>query len=78
VQVDPIKPTLKAPASKRLNAKYDKLLSNFGFNFNLRRYNVDIIPGCMRNFDAVSSDWCFPEVRCCNFKPVMEALVLAL
>ena len=20
---------------------------------------VDIIPGCMRNFDAVSSDWCF-------------------
>ena len=22
---------------------------------------VDIIPGCMRNFDAVSSDWCFPE-----------------
>lgn len=23
--------------------------------------NVDIVPGCMRNFDAVSSDWCFPE-----------------
>ena len=23
--------------------------------------DVDIIPGCMRNFDAVSSDWCFPE-----------------
>ena len=22
---------------------------------------VDIVPGCMRNFDAVSSDWCFPE-----------------
>eukprot|EP00899_Mesostigma_viride_P008942 jgi/Mesvir1/18049/Mv09366-RA.1 len=22
---------------------------------------LDIAPGCMRNFDAVSSDWCFPE-----------------
>jgi len=22
---------------------------------------TDIVPGCMRNFDAVSSDWCFPE-----------------
>lgn len=23
--------------------------------------DVDIVPGCMRNFDAVSNDWCFPE-----------------
>ncbi len=40
VQVDPIKPTLKAPGTKRLKLKYDKLLSSFAFDFNLRRYNV--------------------------------------
>jgi len=39
VQVDPIKPTLIAPGSKRLKLDDDKLLSNFAFNFNLRRYN---------------------------------------
>ena len=38
VQVEPMKPTLKAPGTKRLTLKYDKLLSSFGFNFNLRRY----------------------------------------
>jgi len=38
VQVDPIKPTLAAPGTKRLKLKCDKLLSSFAFNFNLRRY----------------------------------------
>ena len=38
MQVDPIKPTLKAPGTQRLNLKYDELLSSFAFNFNLRRY----------------------------------------
>jgi len=38
VQVDPIKPKLKPPATKRLKLKYDILLSNHGFKFNLRRY----------------------------------------
>jgi hypothetical protein len=37
-QVDPIKPTLKAPVSKSLKLKHDELLSNFAFKFNLRRY----------------------------------------
>jgi len=40
VQVDPIKPTLKAPGSKRLKLEHENLLSNFGFKFNLRRYSV--------------------------------------
>jgi hypothetical protein len=31
---------LKPPGSKRLKLDYDELLSNFGFNFNLRRYIV--------------------------------------
>jgi len=38
VQADPIKPTLKAPATKRLKVKHDQLLSSFAFNFILRRY----------------------------------------
>ena len=38
VQVDPIKPTLKAPGTKRSKLKYDEALLNFAFNFNMRRY----------------------------------------
>ena len=38
VQVDPMKPTLKAPVSKRLTLKHDGLLSSFAFNFSLRCY----------------------------------------
>jgi beta-galactosidase/beta-glucuronidase len=33
-----MKPTLKAPGSKRLKLDHEKLLSNFAFNVNLRRY----------------------------------------
>jgi len=40
VQVDPIKPRLKAPVSKSLKLKYDELLSNVASKFNLRRYNL--------------------------------------
>ena len=38
MQVDPIKPVLKAPGTTRLKLKYGKLLSSFAFKFNLRRY----------------------------------------
>ena len=38
VQVDPIKPMLKLPGTKRLKLEYGKLLSEFAFNFNLRCY----------------------------------------
>jgi hypothetical protein len=34
-----MKPTLKAPRTKRLKLKYDVPLSNFAFKFNLRRYS---------------------------------------
>jgi len=40
VQANPIKPTLKGPGIKPLKHKCDKLLSNFPFKFNLRRYNL--------------------------------------
>jgi len=38
VQVDPTKPTLKAPGTKRLNLHYDKPLSTFPFKFNWRHH----------------------------------------
>ena len=38
MQVDPVKSTLKAPGTERLKLEYKELLSNFGFNFSLRRY----------------------------------------
>ena len=41
VQVDPIKPTLKAPGTKRLKLKYDEPLSKIAFEFNLRRCSKD-------------------------------------
>ena len=40
VQVDPIKPTLKAPGTKPFKLEAEKLLSNHGFKFDLRRYIV--------------------------------------
>jgi hypothetical protein len=45
-------PTLKAPGTKRLKLKYDKLLSilpKIAFNLNLRRYTTD---DTLRNLDA--------------------------
>jgi len=40
VQVDPIKPKLKPPGTKRLKLTYGEPLSDFAFKFNLRRYDV--------------------------------------
>jgi hypothetical protein len=40
VQVVPIKPTLTAPGTKRLKLECDEPLSNFAFNFKLRRYTT--------------------------------------
>ena len=38
MQFAPIKTKLKAPGTKRLKLKYDDVLSNFVFDFTLRRY----------------------------------------
>ena len=40
VQVDPIKPKLKLPGTKRLKLKCEGPLSICAFKFNLRRYNT--------------------------------------
>jgi len=40
VQVDPIKPTLKAPGSMLLKLRYVGPVLNFAFKVNLRRYTT--------------------------------------
>jgi len=40
VQVEPIKPMLKAPGNTRLNLRYDGPLSKLAFNFNSHRYTL--------------------------------------
>ena len=43
VQVDPVKSALKGAGTKRLKLKYYKLLSNFPFRFNLRRFTPELL-----------------------------------
>ena len=43
VQVDPIKPKLKPPGTKRLKLNCNKLLSASAFKFNLRRYSMEFV-----------------------------------
>ena len=38
MQVDPVKPSLKAPETHHLKLNFDEVLSRFAFNFYLRRY----------------------------------------
>ena len=40
VQVDPMKPQLKLPGTKRLKLECDVLLSTSAFKFNVRRYTT--------------------------------------
>ena len=43
MQLDPIRPTLKPPGSKRLKLKCDIQLSTFALKFKLRRYTKDYL-----------------------------------
>jgi len=54
VQVDPIKPTVKAPGIKLLKLQYGKPLSNVTFKFSLRRYT----PGSARRTGTATPTWC--------------------
>ena len=43
VPIDPIKPELKPPGTKRLKLKCDALLSTSAFKFKLRRYTLETL-----------------------------------
>jgi len=55
VQVDPIKPMLKAPRTKGLKLKYDEPLSNFASKFNVRRYTEAHVKRCEEGGRASAS-----------------------
>jgi len=48
VQVDPVRPMLKAPGSVHLTLRYDGPVSNFAYNFILRRYSMVVRRGGVR------------------------------
>ena len=71
MQVEPMKPVLKAPGTMLLKLIYDEPLSNFAFNFNLRRYAKATDFGCSKlrralpavmSVDRVTVNWSAPEV----------------
>ena len=79
MQVDPIKPILKAPGTKHLKLEYDHLLSSFAFNFNLCRYTLEqclslahlhaLYAGLLIFPARLSCDWsfaCVPMVGQCR------------
>jgi len=54
VQVDPFDPTLKATGSKRLKLEDEKMLSNFTFRLNLRRYTKEEVEKHFTQFGRVA------------------------
>ena len=69
MQVDPVKPKLKAPGTKRLKLDHDTMLSNFAFNSSLRRYAVD--------FDDLLSAAVVGRCRSTLSSPHLEPLELS-
>ena len=61
MQVDPIKPTFKAPDAQRLKVKHDELLSSFAFNFNLRRYTLILLAALL--IAVCAALWVIPSYR---------------
>jgi len=59
VQVDPIKPTLKASGTKRSTLKSAEPLSSVGFKINLRRYSLRLF----RDAAFETRDYGFDKVK---------------
>jgi hypothetical protein len=64
VQIDPIKPKLKAPRYVLLKLIYDEPRSIFAFKFNLRRYNMEpgarsatMQPGIFLGVEDIVAEW---------------------
>jgi len=75
VQVDPTKPALKAPGTKRLKLKYDEPLSNFAVKFMLRRYS-EVLQKGGKHMPGVP-----PKVRRCRLtvsNPALKAPMVQL
>jgi len=60
-----MKPTMRAPGTKLVKLEYDKLISNFAFKFNLRRYTTAVIRLRARLGPDVSL-MCSHKAGCCQ------------
>ena len=62
MQVEPVKPELKAPGSMLLQLKYDEPPSNFVLNFNSRLYPADD-PRALQHQRAlrITTEWIVPD-----------------
>ena len=67
-----MRPTLRAPGYDSLKQENDKLLSNLGFNFNLRRYTMGSAMGGA-DLSGVGVGRC----RLTASKPVLKAPLLS-
>ena len=64
MEVDSIKPKLKAPGTKRLKRTSREPHSNFAFKFNLRRYTQELLS---RGIDMTTD--LIPVVGRCGLTP---------
>jgi hypothetical protein len=75
VQVDPIKPTLKAPRTNRLKLNPDELLTKFVFKFNLRCHTSDSIKTAL-NFAYEEYEGDLNELRAGAYaRPLFDSTV---
>ena len=73
MQVDPMKPKLKPPGTKRLRLKCDILLSTSAFKFNLRRYTEVSSTIEFAAYDASYEAKVVGRCRLTVSKPVLKA-----
>ena len=64
MQVEPMKPMLKAPGTKRLKLEYDELLRSFAFKLYLRRYTKVGFRGGGTVVRAAGNHLLFGDVQC--------------
>jgi hypothetical protein len=71
VQFDPIKPTLKAPETKRLKLRYDGPLSNLAFKLNLCHHTTVTALATVATMEAAAATTtaAVTAVRRCRLTP---------
>ena len=63
MQVEPMKPLLKAPGTTLLKLRYDEPDANVTFKFNLRRYSVVARPENMNGGGVTACAWSLNGAR---------------
>ena len=78
MKVDPVKPKLEPPGTKRLKLNFDTLLSTSAFKFNLRRY-IKLVKINTENYPKIASSYkveAGPACLVCLFGHIVPVLQL--